>query len=368
MATKATPRDPAVGTAVEIPEGLENGLLNYWYPLLPSRDLGTDKPKGIQRLGEELVLWRGSDGEPVLFVDCCPHRGALLSEGWFEQEGRLSCRYHGLQFDETGQCRRIPAERKEDGPQAKGLCVTAYPCEERNGFIWGYIGDVDRFPPPPLGLEPEVESEEYHTQPFELDYVWEAPWPLVMDNNIDLAHGTYLHWDTAAKYIPPEILLDYFTPINSRVEVVDGDIRLGGSRGRHIFIVDEDRKIETQSFFLPLSHRIDVGLGHEFPEGAMRLIVYIVPVNAERTRYYHHICVKKTLIEKTAFEEMFKSGLRMGMHEVYKQDVEITLGQKTTTRARSNEHLLPQDMMCVRVRRLILEAYQFQQDVSPSIR
>lgn len=360
MATKK----PIVGAAVEIPEGLKIGLLNYWYPLMQSQDLGTDKPMGLERLGEDLVLWRGQGGKPVLFVDRCSHRGALLSEGWIETEGRLSCRYHGLQFDDTGQCRRIPAERKEDGPQTRHFCAMSYPCEERHGFIWGYIGDVEKFPPPPLELESEVEGDEYHVRPFELDYVWEAPWPLVMDNNIDLAHGPFLHWDTATQYIPPEIILDYFTPINSRVEEIDGDIRLGGSRGRHILIFDDDRKIETQRFFLPHNHRIDVGLGHEFPEGAMRLIVYIVPINAERIRYYHHICVKKTLIEKTALEKLFHENLDQGIRDVYKQDVEITLSQGTTKRARSGEHLLPQDMMGVRVRRLILEAYQVQQGVS----
>jgi nitrite reductase/ring-hydroxylating ferredoxin subunit len=367
LATKMATGKLISGTAAEIPEALKTGLLNYWYPLTPSQDLGTDKPLGLQRLGEDLVLWRGQGGKPVLFVDRCPHRGALLSEGWIESEGRLSCTYHGLQFDDTGQCRRIPAERKEDGPQTRHFCALSYPCEERAGFIWGYIGDVEKFPPPPLELEPEVEGDEYHVQPWELGYVWEAPWPLVMDNNLDLAHGPFLHWYTAKEYFP-ENVLDYYTPINSRVEEIDGDIRLGGSRGRHLMFLDDDRQENTQKFFLPHCHRIDVGLGREYPEGSMRLIVYIVPINAERTLYYHHICAKKTLLEKEAWEELFSAGsLQEGLRGVYREDVGITLGQRTTTRARSGEHMLPQDLMVIQVRRLILEAYQVQQGVSSSI-
>ena len=99
----------------------------------------------------------------------------------------------------------------------------------------------------------------------------------------------------------------------------------------------------------------------------MRLIVYIVPINAERTLYYHHVCVEKTLIEnEKAWEKMFNENVDPGLRGIYKQDVDITLSQRTTIRARSGEQLLPQDMMVIRVRRLILEAYQVQQGVSSS--
>ena len=168
-----TSKNTSSSVSIEIPEGLADGLRNYWYPLMVSTDLPDDKPIGIRRLGEDLVVWRGSDGKPCLFTGHCPHRCAALSKARLVN-GRLECWYHGLQFDETGQCRRVPVEREDDGPQTRHYKVASYPCEERHEFIWGYIGDVEKFPPPPLQMEPEVEGGEYNVSPFDLGYIWEA--------------------------------------------------------------------------------------------------------------------------------------------------------------------------------------------------
>ena len=40
---------------------LNHGLLNQWYPVLPSWSLA-GAPVGITRLSENLVLWRDGDG------------------------------------------------------------------------------------------------------------------------------------------------------------------------------------------------------------------------------------------------------------------------------------------------------------------
>ena len=62
-------------------ERLNKGLLDYWYPVLPSWGLhGT--PVGITRLSQNIVLWRGPSGAVHACEDRCPHRGARLSLGW----------------------------------------------------------------------------------------------------------------------------------------------------------------------------------------------------------------------------------------------------------------------------------------------
>jgi len=355
-----TSKNTSSSVSIEIPEGLADGLRNYWYPLMVSTDLPDDKPIGIRRLGEDLVVWRGSDGKPCLFTGHCPHRCAALSKARLVN-GRLECWYHGLQFDETGQCRRVPVEREDDGPQTRHYKVASYPCEERHEFIWGYIGDVEKFPPPPLQMEPEVEGGEYNVSPFDLGYIWEAPWPLVMDNNTDTAHPPFLHRDTASKLIPADFLLDHFTPRNPRIEVVEGDIRPGGTRGRYVKeIVEED--IDIQISFLPISHRIDVGLGPEFEGLPMRLIVYIVPVDAERCVFFHHVCVKKDLIsDPQEWEKIYTEMVATSLPQIYAQDVAVTRSQKTTALARSGERLMAQDSLSIQTRRLILEAWKAQQ-------
>eukprot|EP01031_Cornospumella_fuschlensis_P021561 gene21561-26410_t len=67
---------------------IEQGLKNFWYPVMPSYQLA-DKPVGITRLSEEIVLWRDSQGTVHATEDRCPHRGARLSLGW-HLEDRLA--------------------------------------------------------------------------------------------------------------------------------------------------------------------------------------------------------------------------------------------------------------------------------------
>jgi nitrite reductase/ring-hydroxylating ferredoxin subunit len=41
----------------------------------------TGKAVGVLRMGERMVLWRDSTGQPACQADQCPHRGAALSIG-----------------------------------------------------------------------------------------------------------------------------------------------------------------------------------------------------------------------------------------------------------------------------------------------
>jgi len=111
---------------------LRQGLRNFWYVVARSEDLET-KPKAIKCLGEDLVLWRDSNGKPHLFHDVCPHRGARLSLG--QTHGSiLQCWYHGVQLDTEGKCRLILTEG-ENSTRSKQLSVKSYPTEEKAGLI-----------------------------------------------------------------------------------------------------------------------------------------------------------------------------------------------------------------------------------------
>ena len=59
---------------------LNLGVLNLWYPVLPSWGV-TDTPVGVTRLGQQLVLWRDQDGQIQALEDRCPHRGARFVHG-----------------------------------------------------------------------------------------------------------------------------------------------------------------------------------------------------------------------------------------------------------------------------------------------
>ncbi len=59
---------------------LDRGLRGLWYPVLASWEVQANLV-GITRLGEQIVVWRDSDGQVQALEDRCPHQGARLSLG-----------------------------------------------------------------------------------------------------------------------------------------------------------------------------------------------------------------------------------------------------------------------------------------------
>src|SRR5579884_248932 len=128
-------------------------LRRYWMPALLSRELPEPDcaPARVKLLGEELVAFRDSQGRVGLIEEYCPHRLASLFLGRNEESG-LRCIYHGWKFDITGQCIDMPNEPAESNFKNK-VRATAYPCLERGGLVWTYMGP--RSTPPPL---PDIEG------------------------------------------------------------------------------------------------------------------------------------------------------------------------------------------------------------------
>jgi len=86
-------------------------------------DLEQDGLAGAQVAGVELVAVPGREGVRV-FAGRCPHQGTLLAEGHVEN-GRLTCRAHGWQFDQENG-------RKVDDPQT---CLHQFSTQVENGRV-----------------------------------------------------------------------------------------------------------------------------------------------------------------------------------------------------------------------------------------
>ena len=111
----------------------------FWIPFLPSKDLVADgRPKRVRLLGEDLIAFRASDNTIGLLDHACPHRGAPLAFARNEECG-LRCVYHGWKFDTAGRVTDMPAEPARSRFKAN-VRLKAYPCRERNGVVWLYMG------------------------------------------------------------------------------------------------------------------------------------------------------------------------------------------------------------------------------------
>ncbi len=161
-------------------------LKNAWY-VAAWADEVTDALAQIVVLGQKLCVFRSEAEEVVALEDACPHRKLPLSKGRRKGD-HLECGYHGLTFDCAGQCvwapggGRIPSNAK----------VRAYPCHEKYGLVWIWMGN------PALADPSEIFEIEHFGDPawglnrgaaMELD----CNYLLMCDNLLDPTHVAWVH-------------------------------------------------------------------------------------------------------------------------------------------------------------------------------
>jgi len=110
-------------------------LLNAWYPVVFSRDVDRT-PKRRTVTEQHIVLYRKQDGCVVALEDLCPHRFTPLSLGTVKGDD-IQCGYHGMTFDGTGRCVRIPGQERIPAQSS----VRSYPVRENLGLVWIWPGD-----------------------------------------------------------------------------------------------------------------------------------------------------------------------------------------------------------------------------------
>ena len=113
--------------------------LNAWYAAAWSHEVSARGVLARTVCNQNIALWRTSEGEISALEDSCWHRRLPLSMGHVEGS-TLVCRYHGLAFDATGRCTRMPSQEK---PSASAR-VRAYPAAERHRLVWVWPGDPAR--------------------------------------------------------------------------------------------------------------------------------------------------------------------------------------------------------------------------------
>jgi phenylpropionate dioxygenase-like ring-hydroxylating dioxygenase large terminal subunit len=169
-------------------------IRDQWYPILESNEVkNNNKPVGVKRLNEKLVLWRGKDHKVNCIADRCAHRGASLSCGKII-EGEVQCPFHGLQFNKTGLCTYIPS-RGKTAPVPSNFKVNYYPVKEDHGFIWIWWGEP-REEYPELPWFPELnKSFSYGT----LKDPWTMHYSRCIENQLDVAHLFVVHYNTIGR-------------------------------------------------------------------------------------------------------------------------------------------------------------------------
>src|SRR5882757_657884 len=163
-------------------------LAAFWHPVALSSAI-TDRPLGVRLLDLSIVLFRASDGLKAA-LDQCPHRGARLSLGVM-RDGLLVCGFHGLHYNGTGACVRIPSIAA-DAPIPRRVCLTTYLCVERYGLVWVCLSSEPRAPLPEWRSLEDGSGTVVGIEPY---YI-EASAGRRVENFNDVTHVPFVHTGT----------------------------------------------------------------------------------------------------------------------------------------------------------------------------
>jgi vanillate O-demethylase monooxygenase subunit len=286
-------------------------LRNYWYVAASDSEIGR-KPLPRMILGEPVVFFRTEDGKPIAFEDRCAHRHLPLSMGKLVGD-HLQCHYHGLRFDSTGRCVRIPGQDRI--PAAAK--VKAYPVVERHRWIWIWMGDPAQADPDKITDFHWLQDESWGAKSSYLHV--KANWKLVVDNLLDLTHLAFVHESTIGNAALAEHAVVKVTRAPNNVVVtrwiIDQPapptfVKVGGFKSN----VDRWQIID---FVPPAFLRLDVGAtptGTGAPEGTrvngigMRNLNAITPETESTSHYFwgqaHDFDVKNQETTDRIFEQI----------------------------------------------------------------
>ena len=161
-------------------------LRNAWYVAAWDREVGHEL-KPVKILGEEIVLYRKTDGAVAALEDACPHRKLPLSMGRIKGDN-VECGYHGLTFDCTGACTRVPGAEKI--PHVAR--VQSYPIAERYGLLWIWMGAAHLADPAKIFQVDHWEDPAWGVNKGE-SMTLECNYLYMTDNLLDPSHVSWVH-------------------------------------------------------------------------------------------------------------------------------------------------------------------------------
>lgn len=160
---------------------------NGWYKVAFSDELKAGDVKPLHCFGQELVLFRTSDGTPQIFDAYCPHLGAHLGHGGVVKDNALQCPFHGWCFNLEGRCCEVPYTRHN--PRAR---MKVWPVREINWVVMVYYDADGRSPSWEFPQISELQSDDWVAVKGR-DFVLQSHPQELLENFVDTAHFAHLH-------------------------------------------------------------------------------------------------------------------------------------------------------------------------------
>ncbi|MCZ4317116.1 Rieske 2Fe-2S domain-containing protein [Comamonadaceae bacterium G21597-S1] len=164
-------------------------MRRHWTPVCLVEEVSEPdgKPIRARLFGEDLVVFRDTEGRIGVMDEYCPHRRASLVFGRNENCG-LRCLYHGWKMDVQGNVLEMVSEPAASG-MAQKVKHKAYPTHEWGGFVWAYMGPADTLPE----FRPPAWAPHADVRVTIAKAIIPCNWAQILEGAIDSAHSSSLH-------------------------------------------------------------------------------------------------------------------------------------------------------------------------------
>ncbi|MBV8087719.1 MAG: Rieske 2Fe-2S domain-containing protein [Chloroflexi bacterium] len=170
-------------------------------------------------MGEDpVIVWRGGDGQPRVFLNTCPHRGNKLCLYDRGHAAALTCSYHGWTFDNEGRLTGVPfdsqsyegkLDRASNGlfePRVATYGGLIFASWEPEGSLDDYLGEMRWW------LDLFVCHQDFGGMaviPSAQKYRMPGNWKLTADNfigdfyHVPMSHSSFVRQVTSATRARP---------------------------------------------------------------------------------------------------------------------------------------------------------------------
>ena len=248
-------------------------LRGHWYIACRAEQVACG-PVGRTLLGEAVVVFRDKDGKIGALADRCAHRNLALSRGKVTEDG-LRCAYHGWAWAVDGRCAKIPAAC---GGDCSAIRVKSYVAEERQGFVWIWMGEGNP-DAPPITFPGMGETGWRH---FLMEREFEAAAFHCVENFLDVPHTAHVHRGLFRGEESKEIELEITGGADWIQAEFLGEERMDSWIGK--LLVPEGSEIRhTDRFQLPYVTRVNYSMAENRQYVVMS---QCTPVSENKTRVF----------------------------------------------------------------------------------
>lgn len=170
-------------------------LRNAWYMAGWADDLKPGELLARTICNDPIVVFRNAEGGLAALEDRCCHRHYPLSAtGGMVVGSTIQCGYHGLQYDASGKCVKVPSQTHIP----ENARVGAYAVVERNHCLWVWLGEAA-----------QADKSKIPDLAFLDDPAWgwrgtlfpvKGNYRFIVENLLDLTHLTFVHTTTIGNY------------------------------------------------------------------------------------------------------------------------------------------------------------------------